>query len=187
MKKQSDAIIHTPGGSLVPGKLDPNPYIFFQPNDLRKLLETEKNEDELEKIDSALKQWERIYQWPGYLWRKMADDIRVVAYKIKKAEIVGPAQNIPYYQECELPEGSEAVIDSLRGLYDQYNEKRFDIPRQGERPDRDIDTSVGDFSAPHDPIVDSVRPRGDGPDPDGMEVDPPPTGGDLDGLQDLMG
>lgn len=186
MKKHGDSIIHPPSGSEVPGKRDPNPYINYSPDDLRELLETVKDEGELEKIESALKQWERIYQWPGYYWKRAADKLRYIAYHMKLAEIVGPAQNLFYYQDMEVPPGTEEIIDDIRGLHDQYNIPRFDIPRQGERPDKDIPIGEGDFSAPKDPIMTDVKPRGDGSDPEGMEYNDPPTGGDIEGWPDSI-
>ncbi len=180
--RYSDYTFHPPSGSNLPGKIEANPYAFYPPEDLRHLLETEKDTEELKKIESALKQWERQYQdMTGYPWKKFADRLRIIAAKILRfSEIVGPAQNIPYYQDAEVPEGYEGIMEGDRGQYDQDNAKRFDIPRQGIRPVRDIDTAEGDFSNPKDPIMNDVKPRGDGPDPDGMEVAFPPTGGDIE-------
>jgi len=184
LKKHADSILHPPQGSNVPGKVDPNPYVYYPPADLRGLLTTVTDEEELEKIDRALNQWERQYQFPVvYPWKRAANKLRLIAHNmVRLAEIVGPAQNIPYYQDAEVPSGENEVIDDDRGLYDNDNMERFDIPRQGERPDREIDTAEGDFSGPHDPIFPgvTVKPRGDGIDPEGLEYPFPPTGGDID-------
>lgn len=196
MKRQSDAVIHPPSGSEVPGKVDINPYVHYPPDDLRTMLEANKmSEDELIKVESALRQWERIYQWPGYYWKRAADKLRYIAYHIKLAEllgpkkfaeIVGPAQNLFYYQDTETPSGTEEIIDDIQGLYDQYNMPRKDIPRQGERPDKDIPMAEGDFSGAKDPIMTDVKPRGSGSDPDGMDYNDPPTGGDIEGWPDSI-
>jgi len=77
-------------------------------------------------------------------------------------------------------------LESLHGPYDNDNNVRFDIPRQGERPEKDINHELGDFSAPKDPIMTDVKPRGDGPDPDGFEYQDPPTGGDIESWPDLI-
>lgn len=180
-KKQSDSIIHPSSGSNVPGKIDPNPYVFCPPSDLRDLLNSVKDEEELEKIDSALKQYERIYTYPGYPWRRVANEVRKLAYILKWSEVVGPPQNPSYYRDMEVPEGFESIIEEDTSVHDQYNIPRFDIPRQGERPDKDVDMGIGDFSSPKDPIMTDIRPRGWGPDPDGMEYPDPPTGGEIDG------
>jgi hypothetical protein len=165
---------------------DQNPFVNYPPDDLRALLETERDEDKLELIEKALKMWERQYQYPtGYPWRRVADDLRIIAAKILVSEINPPAQNLNYYQDSEVPEGAEGIIDSLRGLSDNDNQVKDDIPRQGERPEKDISDS-GDFSAPHDPVFDAVKPRGDGVDPEGMEVEFPPTGGDIGGWPEMI-
>jgi len=180
----ADYTFHPPSGSSLPGMTDANIYMTYPPNDLRKLVESETDVEELKKIESALKQWERQYSYPGFPWRKerLADRIRSVAANlIKYSEIVGPAQNIPYYQDAEVPEGFEGIMEGDRGQYDNDNMVRFDISRQGIRPDRDIDTGKGDFLSPKDPIMpDSVKPRGEGPDPE-IEYPFPPTGGDIEG------
>lgn len=180
--KLSDYTFHSPGGSSVPGKEESNAYIFYPPNDLRKLLESETDVEELKKIESALKQWERQYSYPGFPWRKkLADQLRIIASDlIKYGEIPAPAQNIPYYQDAETPEGYEGIMEGDKGQYDNDNMVRFDIPRQGIRPERDIDTGKGDFLSPKDPIMTDVKPRGDGPDPE-IEYPFPPTGGDIEG------
>ena len=181
----SDYTFHPPSGSSVPGKEEANPYIFYPPDDLRFLLETEKDVEELKKIESALRQWERQFQYAagggGYPWKKLVQQLRAVATEIlKRAEIVGPAQNIPYYQDMEVPEGYEGIMEGDRGQYDNDNNTRPDISRQGIRPVRDIDTAEGDFLSPKDPIMTDVKPRGDGPDPE-IEYPFPPTGGDIEG------
>lgn len=181
--KTSDSIFHPPNtGSNVPGKVEANPYVFYPPDAIRDLIPKTPDGEELEKMKSALRQWERQYQWPCYPWKKVADRLRYVAACMHKlSEIVGPAQNINYYQDAEVPEGYEGILDDMRGLYDNDNAVRFDIPRQGERPVRDIDIGVGDFSAPKEPLFQNLKPSGDGVDPEGMEVDNPPTGGDIEG------
>lgn len=183
-KKQGDAVFHVPGGSNVPGKEDANVYLNYPPERLRALLETEKDESELEKIDSALKQWERIYQWPGYPWRKFSDRLRIMAVKL--AGLSPEPTNVPYYFDDEVSEGYEGILESLHGQHDNDNAVRDDIPRQGERPYKDNNDSLGDFSAPKDPVMQDVKPRGDGPDPDGFEYQDPPTGGDIESWPDLL-
>jgi len=186
-KKLADSVIHPPCGSNVPGKVDPNPYVIMVPSDLLDLLETEKDEDELEKIDSAVKQYERIYQWPGYPWRRISHELRRVAYTMIRAEVVGPPQNPGYYRDMEVPEGGpEDTFQEEKNIHDQFNLPRFNIPGQGERPHRDVDMSIGDFSAPKDPIMTDVKPRGEGADPDGMEVDNPPTGGETGAWPEMI-
>jgi hypothetical protein len=178
MDVHGDQAYHLPSGSNVPGKVDANPYVFYPPDDLRKLLETIKDPEELKKIVSALKQWERQYQYPTYPWRKTADFLRSMAYKL--AEIQGPAQNLNQYQDLEVPDGFESILEPLISPYDNDNNKRF-INNPKERSERDLDFLIGDFSAPKEPLFDAVEPRGDGPDPEGMEVPFPPTGGNIDG------
>lgn len=184
MRKLADSIFHPPSGSNVPGKEDANVYMNTPPDDIRKLLETEEDEGEILKMKSALKQWERIYQDPGFPWKKTADSLRVIATRLILSEIENPPEQVTYYYDNEVPSGTEEILESLEGLYDNYDMVRDDIPRQGERPVRDIDIGKGDFSAPHDPIVTDVKPRGDGPDPDGLECEEPPTGGDIGGWPD---
>ncbi len=106
----------------------------------------------------------------------------LTSFWYKKAEISNPAINVPYYQDSEFPsQGQEEIIDSLEGLYDNDNNEKFDLARQGIRPLVDIDISEGDFLSPKDaPMGDTVKERGDGPDPEGMEYPDPPTGGDID-------
>jgi len=188
MEVHGDQAYHLPSGSNVPGKIDANPYVFYPPDDLRKLLETIKDPEELKKIVSALKQWERQYQYPTYPWRKTADFLRSMAYNVmqaehyfyKLAEIQGPAQNLNQYQDLEVPDGFESILEPLISPYDNDNNKRF-INNPKERSERDLDFLMGDFSAPKEPLFDAVEPRGDGPDPEGMEVPFPPTGGNIDG------
>lgn len=55
---------------------------------------------------------------------------------------------MPYYNDAEVSEGYEGILDSLRGPYDNYDMIRFDYERQGERPIRDIDIGKGDFLSP---------------------------------------
>jgi hypothetical protein len=185
-KKTGDYVFHPPSGSSVPGKIEANPYDFYPPDDLRKLLGTEKDAEEIKKIKSSLKKWERIYTYPGYLWRS-AYNLRRIACEINKlAEIVGPAQNIPYYQDMEVPEGYEGILEWDSGKYDQDNEVRENIQRQGERPFRETEFGLGDFSSPKPPQIGVVKPRGDGVDPEGMDNPFPPTGGDIDGWPDML-
>jgi hypothetical protein len=182
--KRADSIFHPPSGSNVPGRgEDNNPYLNSPPDTIRALLETETDKEELLKMKSALKQWERVYSYPGYPFKKAAESLRVIARAIT-AEIENPPEQVTYYYDSEVPSGTEEILESLEGLYDNYNQKREDIPRQGERPIRDIDIGKGDFSAPHDPVVTDVKPRGDGPDPEGLECEEPPTGGDIGGWPD---
>jgi len=181
---QSDYVFHPPSGSSYPGKEDANPYIFYPPNELRRLVDAEKNEEELTKIKSALKQWERIYVYPGYPWRIAGVLRKIASHLMKLSEISGPAQNIPYYQDSEVPEGYEGILhgpglstDGISSPYDNYNMERFDYSRQGERPIRDIDTGRGNFLSPSDPpLGDVVKTKGEGPDPD-IICPSPPTGG----------
>jgi hypothetical protein len=180
MKIKSDYTFHPPsGGSEFPGKTIANPYMQYPPQDLRKMLETEEDPEERKKMISALKQWERIYVFPGYPHRKAASRVA----RRHMAEQSNPAINLPYYQDSETPQGFGEIIDSLGGLYDNDNEKRYDYKRQGERPLRDIDIGEGDFLTPIEPpIGDSVKDKGDGSDPENMENPFPPTGGDIDAL-----
>lgn len=176
---RADSVLHPPSGSTYPGMQEANPYMSYPPKDLRSIVETEKDPAKLEQIKSALRQWERIYQFPGYPWR-LADCLRVLAGRLMKAELDPPAINIPYYQDSGVPQGLEEIIDSLRGLYDNYDMEREDYNRQGERPF--IDNLSGDFRSPSEPPMgDVVKERGEGPDPD-LEVPFPPTGGDIDRL-----
>jgi len=56
---------------------------------------------ERKKMDSALKQWERQYvDQIGFPYKKVMRALRVAAKKL--AEIPGPAQNLPYYQDAEF-------------------------------------------------------------------------------------
>lgn len=184
-QRTADYTFHPPGGSNVPGKCDANPYLNYPPDELRKLVDSEQDKEERDKIKSALKQWGRLYIYPGYPYRNaVCSRIREIANKI--AEIVGPAQNLFYYQDSEIPEGYPTCLEQMQNVHDNDYDIEFDYSRQGERPNRIIDD--GDFLSPKDPIFDprSVRPRGDGPDPDGMEVPFPPTGGDIEGYPDII-
>jgi hypothetical protein len=177
--KKADYPIHPPGGSNVPGKVEANPYIFYPPKVLREMIPTEQDEEEKAKMVSALKQYERIYTYPGYPWRMAR---KVAANFLKVAEVPYPSLNIPYYQDAERTQGDIEIYDSLRGLYDNEDNIRLDYNRQGERPVRDdIDESA--FLNPKEPpFGDSVKERGSGPDPEGMETCEPPTGGEMGGL-----
>jgi hypothetical protein len=137
----------------------------------------------IEETDRILKQWEDKYS--SHPRKRLADCLRIVAARMMISDADPSPQNIPYYMDQEVPEGYEGILESLHGLYDNDNAVRFDISRQGERPDKDINNDLGDFSAPKDPIMTDVKPRGDGADPDGLES-PDAPGGDLDGLQDLQ-
>lgn len=182
-KIHADYPIHPPSGSSVPGKEEANPYVFMLPKELRRLLINITDEKELAKIKSALKQWERIYVFPGYPWKSVRALRHIATVLNKLAEINSPTQNLFYYQDDPVPEGLESVLEGLISPHDNYNDRRFDYSRQGERPLRDIDTGKGDFLAPSDGIFDgqtTVAPDGSGEDPWGMEVPFPPTGGDID-------
>lgn len=94
-KKVSDYVFHPPSGSSLPGSPDANPYFFYPPEDLRRLLETEKDETELAKMRGALDQWERIYVYPGYPYRRVAAKLRsLVAKLIRLSEVNGPIHEI---------------------------------------------------------------------------------------------
>lgn len=180
----ADYVYHPPSGSSYPGKEEANPYVFYPPQELRKLVNSETNEEELLKIKSALKQWERIYVYPGYPYR-LAGILRKIAGRLLRlAEVTHPSINLPYYQDAEVSEGIEGILESITGPYDNQNERRTDYSRQGERPLRDTDYNSGDFLTPSDSIWDQkvVQPRGDGTDPSDMETPFPPTGGDIEGL-----
>jgi hypothetical protein len=147
------------------------------------MIKDEGDWEERQKMISALKQWARIYTFPDYPWR-LAKAIRLIAKRVSKmAERNPPALNIPHYQDVEVSQGFGEILDSLYGLYDNYDNKRFDYSRQGERPVVDTEMSKGDFLPPSAPPVgDTVKERGDGPDPEGMENPFPPTGGDVGGI-----
>jgi len=189
--KQGDYIFHPPSGSNVPGKEDANPFMNYPPEEIRRLLPDETDEEELRKMKSALKQWERQYQWPFYPFRKVAvsQRLRDLAAYLKRAEIVGPAQNLPFYQDSEVPEGLESILDSeLRNVHDQDNAVRFDYRRLGERPIPEMDFLDGDFLTPKNRVFQDgvVTPRGDGAEPEGMDYPFPPTGGPIDAWPDSI-
>lgn len=175
--RKSDNIFHPPSGSSVPGKDEANPYDFCPPEEIRKLLEKATDKEKIEKMKSSLRKWERIYQYPGYPFR-VAGFLRSVARRIL-AEL-GPAENVPYYRDQEVSDGLESALDGMKNLHDQEDMPRVDYNRQGERPLVDVDYDSGDFLTVTDPVHTPgvVSPRGDGPDPDGLECDYPPTGGD---------
>lgn len=179
--RTADNVFHYPEGSSLPGMSDPNPYRSYPPRDLQRLVETEKDPEKLEKIKSAIRQWDRIYRYPGYPFR-IAETLRRIAYSmLRKAVVPQPAINIPQYQESDIPAGAENVINFLRNTEDNYDNKRFDYNRQGERPRRDIDTGRGDFSSPSEPpIGDTVKTKGEGPNSE-VFYPFPPTGGNLGG------
>lgn len=175
----SDYVIHPPSGSSYPGKEDANPYRYYPPSALKKLVETEKDPEELAKIRSALKQWERQYVYPGYPWRVSSVLRRIASQILKFAEVPHPSINIPYYQDAPVPEGLESILKGLKNIHDDDHMREFDYARQGERPRVDIDTGRGDFLSPSEPpIGDTVKTKGEGPDPD-IEYPFPPTGGNL--------
>jgi hypothetical protein len=177
---RSDYVLHPPGGcSSLPGNPPANPYVNYPPKELKEMILKEADREEKKKMLSALKQWERVFTYPGYPWR--AQRANVAARFLKLSELINPAINIPYYQETETPQGQEEIVDGLKSLYDNDNAERFDYTRQGIRPIRDIDTADGDFLTPSEPPMGPVvKERGDGPDPEGMECQDPPTGGDID-------
>jgi len=180
--KISDYVFHPPSGSNLPGTSEANPYINYPPDEIKRLLEVEKDKKEREKMKSALKQWGRIYVWPGYPF-KVASLLRKIASEIWKCSEVTPQpRNIPYYFDEEQPQGYDEILDSLRNVHDNDDMVRFDYTRQGERPVRDIDIGRGDFLTPSDPLFNAVKPRGDGPNPLDMEIVEPPTGGNIDGF-----
>jgi len=164
-----------------------NPYMNWPPEDIREALKTEQDEEKLLKMRSALKQWERQFDGRWYPYRSK---ISLASQLRKIAEVLQPAQNLNYYQDTEVPDGFEAILDSLENVHDNFNYDRFDYSRQGERPVRDVDGLNGDFLSPSEPVMDknvnTVKPEGDGPDPEGLECPFPPTGGDLDGFYDLL-
>ena len=179
LKHVGDYALHPPGGaSVTPGKVEANPYMSMPPKDLRRMIQEQPDHKDIKKIRSALKQFERIYTYPGYPWRAQRAK-RVLSNYLKISELVNPAINLPYYQDLETDQGDDEIIESLKGLYDNDNLEKFDYARQGIRPIRDIDTGVGDFTSPKEsPFGEQiVKPRGDGPDPDDMECVEPPTGG----------
>lgn len=189
--KTSDYIFHPPVGSSVPGKEEANPYVFFPPDEIRRLLPAEKDEEKARKMRSALKQWERQFDGQGYPFRKratIAGIVRKVAAAIRLGEVPQPAINLNYYQDAEKAEGFESILDSLGNVHDQYNIERFDYNRQGERPERDVDGLNGDWLTPSDPVFEGgvVKPRGDGADPEGMDYPFPPTGGPIDAIPDML-
>jgi len=181
---QSDYIFHPPSGSSVPGKIEANPYVFYPPQEIRSLLKFEKDESKLEKLTSALKQWERIYEYPGgYPFRIptarwIAARLRRIACCIKKALVEYPSLNIPDYQERLLPDSFEGILETLDNVHDNYDLERFDYKRDGERPERDQDFYTGDFLTPTDGVMPKIDPKGNGDDPAGLEYQFPPTGGD---------
>jgi hypothetical protein len=177
-----DYVLHPPVSSNLPGNPPANEYINVPPNELKGMILREHDMEKKKKMISALKQWERIYTYPGYPW-KSRRKLAVVTRYLKLSEQVNPAINLPYYQDTETDQGFEEIVDSLRGLYDNDNEVRENYSRQGERPKRDQEFSDGDFLTPTEPPMgQSVKERGDGPDPEGLDYNDPPTGGDIDGL-----
>jgi hypothetical protein len=190
---RADYILHPPSGSSYPGKVEANPFVFYPPSELRRLLEAATDPEEARKIKSALKQWERIYvDQIGYPWRhkqRRAAHRVVEAHLSRRAEITGPAINLNYYQDLETPAGFEEILQDYFNVHDNDNLIRLDYNRQGERPVRDIDTANGDFLTRDEGIYETsmgpggaVTPDGAGPEPAGLENPFPPTGGDIDAL-----
>jgi hypothetical protein len=74
----------------------------------------------------------------------------------------------------------------LRSIHDNENIPRFDLKRPGERPVHDNGVDDGDFISPSDSVIDPIRdtvaPRGDGADPEGLDYSDPPTGGETGGI-----
>lgn len=180
-KRRADSVYHYPEGSSLPGMADANPYRSFPPQELHRLVETERDPEKLAKIKSAIRQWDRIYRYPGYPFRITAA-LRSLAFRmLRKAEVPQPAVNVPYYQESDIPSGQGNVLRFLKNIDDNDDNARFDYNRQGERPLRDIDTGKGDFLSPSEPpIGDTVKTKGEGPDPE-IYYPFPPTGGNLGG------
>ena len=188
LNKRSDHVFHPPTGSSLPGSPDANPYVFYPPENIRDLIKTEKDEEELAKMKSALKQWERIYVFPGYPYRRMAAGLRRIAAALMRAERTPVPRQQTYYNDSQVPEGREEIMDSLRSPHDNYDQIENDYNRQGERPVVDTEMSKGDFLSPSEPpIGDSVKERGSGPDPEGMEIVEPATGGNIDGFPSNIG
>lgn len=181
MRRHGDYVFHPPSGSEVPGKVDANPYLNSRPDDLREMIIKESDPEKKQKMLSALKQWERMYVYPGYPYRRLAH--KVATRYLKVSEVNDPSINIPYYQDSVTPQGLGEILEDKRNIHDNYNDERFDYKRDGERPVRDIEMTDGDFLSPSDPAIgDVVKERGDGPDPEGMECVEPPTGGDMEAL-----
>lgn len=179
---QADFALNVPSGSSVPGKIDANKYMNVNPKELRLLIIKEQDPEEKAKMTRALKMFERQFDGWGYPWKSLRAKKVISSYRNLISEVVNPAINLPYYQDSEFPpQGQEEIIDSLKGLYDNYDAEKFDYARQGIRPLRDIDIGDGDFLSPTEsPIGPVVKDRGDGADPEGMEYPYPPTGGDID-------
>jgi CRISPR/Cas system CSM-associated protein Csm2 small subunit len=187
VSKKADYTFHPPSGSSVPGKEEANPYVFCPPAEIRRLLEVEKNVEELKKMKSALKQWERLYVYPvGYPYRKLSGLLRILAAKIKKiSEVPWPSLNINYYQDAVVPEGYEGIIEEgLKNIHDNDDMPKFNLKRPGERPVRDNGVDEGDFLSPSEGVIPGgvVSPYGAGPDPEGLEYSDPPTGGETGGM-----
>ena len=189
MEKKADYVLHPPSGSSYPGKEEANPYVFYPPSELRRLLENITDPNEARKIKSALKQWSRIFvDQIGYPWARRLAVRRIVAAHLKRSEIMGPAINLNLYQDQETPAGFEEILQDYFNVHDNDNLIRFDYNRQGERPVRDIDTSE-DLLTRSEGVYETsvgqggtVSPDGAGPDPEGVECVSPPTGGDIDAL-----
>ena len=73
----------------MPGNPPANPYMNYPPNKLRAMELREEDPDERKKMLSALKQWERIFTYPGYPWRERCSK-KVVAKFWKLSEQTGP-------------------------------------------------------------------------------------------------
>lgn len=178
-QRKSDGVFHPPSGSNVPGKEEANPYVFYPPDEVKRLLEQEKDPQEHAKLRSALKQWERVYVYPWYPWRAVRA-LRTIAANMLKAASGSQPINVPYYFETDKQEGPGNVIHMLKPTDDNQDMERFDYNRQGERPVRD--DLNGDFRSPSEPVMNNgrgtVSPRGEGPNPD-IYYPFPPTGGNI--------
>jgi hypothetical protein len=187
-EKMSDYVFHPPSGSSLPGCETANQYDYMPPDELRSLLSTIKDSEELKKIKSSLKKWERIWQ-EGNPYKKTVNALRKLAHILLKAENNPAPQNLDfYYQDYEVPEGFESCLDGLENLHDNDDMTRFDYNRQGERPLVDMDFLNGDFLSPKDRVFEKgvVTPKGDGANPEGLEYPDPPTGGPIDALPDMI-
>ena len=181
--KNSDYIYHPPSGSEVPGKVEANPYMNYPPDEIRKLIKVESDEGLLEKMNTALKEWERIYVYPGFPYREpLASRLKKIALGLKRmAAVQYPAINLPNeYQDAEFPYGYEGIMEGLISPHDRYDMKELNYTQQGERPEKDIPFFQGDFLAPTTGIPEVVlEPGSHGPNPNELEYEFPPTGGDI--------
>jgi hypothetical protein len=157
----------------------------YPPEEIRKLIPRELDEETLAKMDSALRQWERIYvDGIGYPYRKnkkvpvTAGLLNLATHILKVAGQDPGAINLPYeYQDSEFPYGYEGIMEGLLSPHDTEGQKPFNYNFQGERPGIDVPYFIGDFRSPHDPVIE-LNPGSSGPNPNELECDFPPTGGD---------